>query len=167
MKQKRVKNSSTNFKERKNDKDIKNKIENKNNKKKGNSITINNRINNKNIIKKDKKEELTVINTIQNLQTRKIKNINSKFSNINNKNIQNKKMNKLDPNTYNEDYYSTKRDKKSYFSDIKMKKMKSKFDSIILDNKKETPIYQNKLNNIISRINKFEKRIRGNNSYRY
>ena len=165
MKQKRVKNSSTNLKERKNDKDIKNKIENKNNKKKGNSITINNRINNKNIIKKDKKEELTVINTIQNLQTRKIKNINSKFSNINNKNIQNKKLNKLDPNTYNEDYYSTKRDKKSYFSDIKMKKMKSKFDSIILDNKKETPIYKNKLNNIISRINKFEKRIRGNNSY--
>ena len=72
-----------------------------------------------------------------------------------------KNLNIFEPNTLNSDYL-IKKYKMTNFSDIKVKKMKSNFDSIILNYKKDNQ----KLNNIKTKINKKNKiGKKENNSY--
>ena len=157
-----VNNFSKSTKERKNFNNIQNISSKLISIKKRNNITNNNRDGNlKNNY--NKKEVSTFMNTMYNLSSKKNKNVNAKC--LENKNnslkkeynkecnlIKNKNLNIFEPNSFNVDYLM-KRYKMVNFSDIKVKKMKSNFDSIILDYKKD----KQKLNNIKSKLTKKNK----------
>ena len=134
---------------------------------KRNNLIINNRFKNFN-----NNKEITTITTIQNLTYKKDKNSIANYFEIKNKKdkkdnnnnnkeynfLKPKKLNILEPNTFSEDYFIN-RYKKTNFSDIKVKKMKYNFNSLIFNFKKDNP----KLNNIKSKVNKNNKK--ENNSY--
>ena len=170
-KTKGVNNFSKSTKERKNY----NNIQNTNSKiisiKKRNNLTNNNRY--INLDNNNNKQEISaIINTMHNLSLKKNKNastkcLENKDNNVNkdyNKEynlIKFKNLNVFEPNTLNSDYL-IKKYKMTNFSDIKVKKMKSIFDSIILNYKKDNQ----KLNNIKTKINKKNKiGKKENNSY--
>lgn len=130
------------------------------------NLLINNRFHNFN-----NNKEIKTITTIQNLPYKKDKITNAKcfdIKNIKNKKENNKeynflktkKLNILELNTFNEDYF-IKRYKMTNFSDIKVKKMKSNFNSLIFNFKKDNP----KLNNIKSKLNKNNRNEKENSSY--
>ena len=133
---------------------------------KRNNIIINNRFQNFN-----NNKEITTITTIQNLPYKKDKNSIANYFEIKNKKdkkdnnnnnkeynfLKPKKLNILEPNTFSEDYFIN-RYKMTNFSDIKVKKMKSNFNSLIFNFKKDNP----KLSNI-KKVNKNNKN--ENNSY--
>ena len=169
-KTKGVNNFSKSTKERKNY----NNIQNTNSKiisiKKRNNLTNNNRY--INLDNNNKQEISAIINTMHNLSLKKNKNastkcLENKDNNVNkdyNKEynlIKFKNLNIFEPNTLNSDYL-IKKYKMTNFSDIKVKKMKSNIDSIILNYKKDNQ----KLNNIKTKINKKNKiGKKENNSY--
>ena len=156
-----------------------NNIQNKNSKtisiKKRDILTINNKSGslNNNFTSFNKKEISTTMinnncpsknnkNTIEKCLENKDK-IEKKEYNKEYNLLKSKYLNIFEPNTFNEDYL-IQRYKMINFSDIKVKKMKSNFDSIILNYKKNIP----KLNNIKSKMNKKNKiEKKGNNSYMF
>ena len=171
-KTKGVNNFSKSTKERKNY----NNIQNTNSKiisiKKRNNLTNNNRYINLDNNNNNKQEISAIINTMHNLSLKKNKNASTKCLENKDNNakkdynkeynlIKFKNLNIFEPNTLNSDYL-IKKYKMTNFSDIKVKKMKSNFDSIILNYKKDNQ----KLNNIKTKINKKNKiGKKENNSY--
>ena len=171
-KTKGVNNFSKSTKERKNY----NNIQNTNSKiisiKKRNNLTNNNRYINLDNNNNNKQEISAIINTMHNLSIKKNKNASTKCLENKDNNakkdynkeynlIKFKNLNIFEPNTLNSDYL-IKKYKITNFSDIKVKKMKSNFDSIILNYKKDNQ----KLNNIKTKINKKNKiGKKENNSY--
>jgi len=149
----KIKNLSKNVIDKDN-KNIKNKFSGKTFKKKRNNfmnLKINNKFEDNNENFENKNKEIFVLNTIQNLQKNKIKNISVECNEILNKKEENLKLKKLNELNNN---YLTKRNKIKNFSDIKVKKRKSNFNSIILNFKKENEINICKLNNIKTKVNK-------------
>ena len=149
----KIKNLSKNVIDKDN-KNIKNKFSGKTFKKKRNNfmnLKINNKFEDNNENFENKNREIFVVNTIQNLQKNKIKNISVECNEILNKNEGNLKLKKLNELNNN---YLTKRNKIKNFSDIKVKKRKSNFNSIILNFKKENELNICKLNNIKTKVNK-------------
>ena len=161
FKTKGVNNFSKSTKGRKNY----NNIQNKNSKtisiKKRDNLTINNKSGNlnNNFTSFNKKEISTTTinnncpsknnkNTIEKCLENKDK-IEKKEYNKEYNLLKSKYLNIFEFNNFNEDYL-IQRYKMINFSDIKVKKMKSNFDSIILNYKKNIP----KLNNIKSKLNK-------------
>ena len=170
-KTKGVNNFSKSTKETKNY----NNIQNTNSKiisiKKRNNLTNNNRY--INLDNNNNKQEISaIINTMHNLSIKKNKNASAKCLENKDNNVKKdynkeynlikfKNLNIFEPNTLNSDYL-IKKYKMTNFSDIKVKKMKSNFDSIILNYKKDNQ----KLNNIKTKINKKNKiGKKENNSY--
>ena len=170
-KTKGVNNFSKSTKERKNY----NNIQNTNSKiisiKKRNNLTNNNRY--INLDNNNNKQEISaIINTMHNLSLKKNKNASTKCLENKDNNVKKdynkeynlikfKNLNIFEPNTLNSDYL-IKKYKMTNFSDIKVKKMKSNIDSIILNFKKDNK----KLNNIKTKINKKNKiGKKENNSY--
>ena len=157
---KRIKNLSKNIKEMKKDCNIPIKNYCKTDKKKRNILMSNNRFENINKNNQNKVEETLAIYTLQNIP----KNISKENKGIQNKKEKNKEQNSLKPKNMNifnqskfhEENYLTKRYKKNNFSDIKVKKIKSNFNSIILNFKKENHKYKYRLN---------DNKIKGNNTF--
>ena len=168
LKTKIIKNSSKQIKEKKEDKNNRSKysyisyIERKKN------LMIYNKFEDN----KNKNGETSTIKTLQNSQKNKNQNSSAKCLKIHDKKEQNKKHNlmmlkKLNlfyQNGFNEDNFLTKRYKNNNFSDVKVKKIKSNFNSILLNFKKENKKYQYGFNNIKTKVNKNNKYFNFNNS---